>query len=87
LGRGDAHNDVDDALSRADRFGSRVALALFDNPDRSHDDIRARLAQWGRRSVDAFFRANRGAHQPEQGNLEELIADVTVLVNDLGSVA
>jgi hypothetical protein len=86
LSRGEGHRQVEDLLARTDRLASRLSLAVFDTPDRSHNDIRLRLGQWGRGPTEAFFRCNRGAHEPERGDLDELLRDVKTLVGNLGSL-
>lgn len=87
LGRGETYAAVEAVLVDAERLGAKVGLALADDAHMRNDEIGQLLTRrFGKRSADAYFDCNRGAHQPLEGNLEDFVGDVRVFVRDLGAV-
>lgn len=87
IGRGEAHADVERVLAEASRFTVLGSLALFDDAERGGDVLGRLNSAYGHRSADAFQRVNKGAHQPVEGDLEDLVRDSAVLARELASSA
>jgi ABC-type Mn2+/Zn2+ transport system ATPase subunit len=87
LARGKPYAEVEAALLDAERLGAKIGLALCDDAHMRNDEIGHLLTRrFGKRSADAYFDSNRGAHQPLKRPLEEFVEDVKTLVSDLGKV-
>jgi recombinational DNA repair ATPase RecF len=89
LARGEPYAEVEALLVDAERLGAKIGLALRDDAHMHNDEISRLLTdRFGKRSADAYFDANRGSHQPlpPEIRLEDFVADVKVLVKDLGTV-
>lgn len=75
LGRGDRHDDVEDALATAETTRQKLRLAVFDDPN-SRDDLHAyldrALGTWATRTVTACV---RGAHGGQGRMLDNLVHD------------
>ncbi len=78
LMRGERHAEVEELLDRHDRLTSVVALALFDDPERTGDVYR-HLNQYGKWAGDALRACNEGAHEGHGGELLPLVQDVEKL--------
>lgn len=74
------------ALDRAQTLKQRVALALFDDEARAGDVFR-RLAAIGGWAADTLRRVDRGAHDPDQGDLKSLVNETRDLARKLAEVA
>ena len=74
IGRGEAHDDVEALIEGAPKLNERMALALFDTPNRGAD-VAARVRSWGEAFADAWGISNRGAHAGYRGSLEDLVRD------------
>ena len=86
IGRGDPHAEVEAELERLQRLTSYVALALFDDRGRG-GEVLARLNALGSAHAASFQRLNRGAHQPDDGDLRDLVRDSALLARQLQEAA
>lgn len=62
LGRGEAHDAVEDLVTSAQKLSQKAALALFDDPTRG-GDVLARLNRIGPWAADVYQAVNRASHQ------------------------
>jgi ABC-type Mn2+/Zn2+ transport system ATPase subunit len=83
LGRGDPHDEVEQVLAAARKLYPLAALALFDDEAKTND-VLGRLDGWGSRMATAFKRCNRGAHEGDEGDLPQLVDDVSELTRQIG---
>jgi hypothetical protein len=83
IGRGEAHAEVERMLSEAVRLTTLGSLALFDDPSRGGDVLARLNSAYGKRAADAFQHVNKGAHQPVEGDLRDLVRDAAVLARQL----
>ena len=83
IGRGDGHAEVETLLASVNRLTVFAALALFDDADRGGDVLGGIRSNYGAKSVTAFKESNRGAHEPTQGDLAELVRDAASLSRQL----
>ena len=75
LGRGVPHESVEAALLGAHTLYQKVALALFDDAERSGDVLTTVDNKFGAAEATALKRANRGAHGSDDGlGLEEFVS-------------
>jgi ABC-type Mn2+/Zn2+ transport system ATPase subunit len=87
LARGEPYEKVEATLVDAERLGAKIGLALRNDAHMHNDEIGDLLTRrFGKKSADAYFDCNRGAHQPLKRPLEEFVGDVKTLVSDLGNV-
>jgi hypothetical protein len=78
--RGEDHATVEELIARLPTR-KLVALALFDDPERTAD-IASRLQQYGGHWAGTALRAvNEGAHAPYTGDLKQLIRDTRDLAS------
>lgn len=82
LGRGDAHQDVEDSLEDAHKLMSKLALALFDDVEQG-SKVYDRLHQLGTTHVTAVKACNKGSHADYTGDLRVLVERTGNLVGDL----
>jgi hypothetical protein len=73
LGHGDPHERVERLLVGLTTTKQRMALALFDDPDRSGDVYAGLNNRYGRWAGDTFRAVNDGAHGDYTGDLPKLI--------------
>lgn len=78
LSRGDAHADVEAALSAAVTTHQKATLAVFDDRDRG-SDLLPRLAKVGGWAADALQLCRKGAHQGFNGDARQLVSDASRL--------
>jgi len=69
LEAGDRHDDVDELLDAHPKLYARMALALFDDSNRTNDVLH-RLNAFGAWAATAFTACNAGAHVGSAGQLE-----------------
>lgn len=74
LTRGELHDDVEALLATNARPHPLMALALFDNEQRTAD-VLPRLKKLGKWSADVFQALKAGAHVRHEGDLTELIGN------------
>jgi recombinational DNA repair ATPase RecF len=86
LGQGNPHAQVERVLLNLTTSKQRVALALFDNPQRA-GEVYARLnSQFGPWAADTFRAINDGAHGEYAGDLSTLLRDTRELAAKLRAV-
>jgi hypothetical protein len=73
IGRGEDHSAVEELLAPL-KTRKLVALALFDDPERTAD-IPSRLSRYGPWAAPALKAVNEGAHGGYTGDLKQLIRD------------
>ncbi len=82
LARGEAHADIDTVLDATTTLYRHVALALFDDADRSGDVLRSVNNRFGAAAGDAVKAANAGVHETVPVDLravERLARDLATL--------
>lgn len=73
IGRGERHADVEELLADNVKLTRRLALALYDDPER-HTEVRDMVvAKFGPSKWDTIQRANKGAHKGDAGDLVGLV--------------
>lgn len=70
--RGEPHDAVEDLLAQNAKIHPLLALALFDDADKSND-VMPRLQRFGSWAVEAFKICKMGAHERVDGDLKTLI--------------
>ncbi|MCZ7588257.1 MAG: hypothetical protein M5U27_05210 [Gaiella sp.] len=83
IGRGEPHDEVEDALRSVTRLTGYAALALFDDPSRGGDVLARINSEYGRSKADAFQAANKGSHGGFTGDLDALVRESAVLARQL----
>lgn len=63
LGRGETHESIEELFETHAKLVPRLALALFDDPDRGGEVMSRVSSQFGRREADAVAECNRGSHE------------------------
>jgi recombinational DNA repair ATPase RecF len=83
LAQGAAHADVEDLIEANPKLYPRMALALFDDPDRT-SEVLPRLNRWGSWAASTFKACNSGAHAGSDfAQLRGLVNDAQRLVAKL----
>jgi hypothetical protein len=72
LARGEMHDDVEQLLATNAKIHPLMALALFDDEQRTAD-VLPRLHKIGRWSADVFQAVKAGAHGRHEGAFDDLI--------------
>nr|MDQ2729849.1 hypothetical protein [Actinomycetota bacterium] len=83
LGRGDDHNSVETALLATTKLMPRLALAIFDNPDRGGEVytwLNQQIAPW---AADTARAANEGSHGGPNTAMGPLVGDTRNLIERL----
>jgi hypothetical protein len=79
IGRGERHADVEQLLIDNLKLTRRLALALFDDPER-HTEVRdAAIARFGKSKWESTQRVNKGAHHGDAGDLVGLVRNCEAL--------
>jgi hypothetical protein len=86
IGRGEAHADVEDALTASTKLTVFASLALFDDATRGGDVLARINSSFGRRAGDAFVAVNKGVHHGVVGDLRDLVRDAALLARNLAVV-
>jgi DNA repair exonuclease SbcCD ATPase subunit len=73
LSRGEPHDTVEQLLVGLTTSKRRMALALFDDPNRAGEVLAGLNNRFGRRAGDVFRALNDGAHGQFTGDLPDLI--------------
>ena len=83
LATGASHADVERVIEANPKLYSRMAMALFDDPDKG-GQVLARLNQFGGWAGDVFKACNQGAHHAvSRDDLADLVANAASLVKKL----
>lgn len=83
LGRGDAHAAIDSDLASAQTLYGQLSLALFDDPGKGSDVVRAVNNRWGDGAVRAVRDANRGVHETLDDDPRDVVTRAAVLARQL----
>ena len=83
LDAGVPHLEVEEALERVHKLKPMIALALFDDEKRAGDVLASVNRRWGKQAGDAIVESDRGAHEPIQGDAEDLIENTRLLARKL----
>jgi energy-coupling factor transporter ATP-binding protein EcfA2 len=83
IGRGEPHADVERLLADNLKLNPRMALVLFDDPQRAGEVLAAIDRRFGPAKVEAYRRLNKGAHGGDAGDLLGLARNCEHLVNGL----
>jgi hypothetical protein len=86
LARGERHLDVEETLARATTLLARLALALFDDPQRAGDVLKAINGRYGKKAADAVTGANRGVHELFAGDLRGFIGETARLARAIAEL-
>jgi hypothetical protein len=83
LDAGVPHAEVEEALERIHKLKPLIALALFDDDRRGGDVVAEINRRYGRQAGDAVVQADRGAHEPVEGDVDDLIDNTRLLARKL----
>lgn len=87
LGRGEPHDAVEATLMGQSTFLQRLALALFDDPDRSGEVMAHLNNKFGSWAGDAVKTANKGSHELTPGDLKDLVHQSRRLATEVGKLS
>ncbi len=83
LGKGERHLDVQEQVGRCDKLLQKVALVLFDDPQRAGDVLARFNADNRRQDADLLQACNKGSHFGVQGAGIEFVRRAESLANEL----
>jgi recombinational DNA repair ATPase RecF len=86
LGKGEAHDAVEELLAASAKLYPLISLALFDDEKRTND-VMPRLKKTGQWAIDAFNVCKMGPHERHEGDLKSLIQNSERLAKTIQGLA